>query len=201
MKLNSFIAAILFLTLAVFACSARIKGPFVYSRIYTGSEEIIATDSIRIKIPRKHENIVLINDAYTKHAQKGRQIAVDAIDSLVVWMPTSPDVRHTIVYFKPYGWCWLLEKTPRITVFVFCKNGYRMWGNGGIQACGKYILLVVKDGSVTEFKKTWKMSDDSFRRKVADLVADDPVLGAEIIKSRTRRDKTLRMLRLYNPVY
>lgn len=201
MKPNPFIATILFLTLAVFACSARIKGPFVYSRIYTGSEEIIATDSVRIKIPKKHEDIVLVNDAYTKRAQKGRLIAADGIDSVVVWMPTAPDIRHTIVYFKPYGWCWLLEKNPWITVLAVCKNGYRMWGNGGMAPKGKYKLVVVKNGITTEFKNTARMADDKFRKKVAAIVADDPVLTGTILRSHMRRDKTLRTLRLYNPAY
>lgn len=200
MKPKPLVITLFILALAL-TCAAKVKGPFVCSRIHSQAQAIVADDSLRIKIPKKHDAVVLVENAYTKRVRKGLSIAPADVDSIEVWMPTAPTVRHTIVYFPPYGWCWQLENTPGLCVYAFCKKGYRLWGNGGIQPCGKYILLVVKKGAVTEFSKTWKKADNSFRRKVAALVADDPVLAAEILKSRTRRDKTIRMLRLYNPVY
>lgn len=64
---------------------------------------------------------------------------------------------------------------------------------------GKYIMLADKEGVLHKFTKPTKSANDSFRRQVAALVADDQALVQQIMASRYRRDKTLRMLRLYSP--
>lgn len=199
MKVRYLIIIPLFVFTILFA-DAKIKGPFVYSEIYSKSGVITNTDSIGIKLPKKHEPITLIENVYTKRAKKGRKIEAEEVDSLVAWMRSSPEFRHTFINLSPYGWCWQLERNPLISLYVYSKKGYRIWGNGGAQACGKYILVIVKDGVRTEFKNTHKSANDKFRRELADMVSDDPVLSEMILQSRTRRDKTLRMLSLYNPV-
>lgn len=201
MKPTPFIVTVLLLVFSIFPAEARIKGPFVSAEIYGESGVTVAADSVRIRIPKKHEAVVPVSGAYTKNQKKEEPIAAGRTDSVVVWVPTSPEFRHTLIYYEPYGWCWQLEKNSYIALYAYCGNGYRLWGNGGMSPCGKYILIAVKNGIATEFKKTHKRADDKFRRRVAALVADDPVLGSMILESRTRRDKTLRMLGLYNPVY
>ena len=201
MKPTPFFVTILFIFFSMFQSGAKVKGPFVCAEIYTESGMTEAADSVRIRIPKKHEAVIPISGAYTKNQKKEETITAGQTDSVVVWMPTSPEFRHTLIYYEPYGWCWQLEKNSHIALYAYCSNGYRLWGNGGMSPCGKYILVAVKNGVVTEFKKTHKRADDKFRRRVAALVADDPVLSSMILESRTRRDKTLRMLGLYNPVY
>lgn len=201
MKPTPFFVTILFIFFSMFQSGAKVKGPFVCAEIYTESGVTEAADSVRIRIPKKHEAVIPVSGAYTKNQKKEETIGAGRTDSVVVWMPTSPEFRHTLIYYEPYGWCWQLEKNSHIALYACCSNGYRLWGNGGMSPCGKYILIAVKNGIATEFKKTHKRADDKFRRRVAALVADDPVLSSMILESRTRRDKTLRMLGLYNPVY
>lgn len=201
MRTTQFIITTLLLSMAALLCEGRVKGHLVCSEIHTPTEIVTATDSFRIKLPKKHEKLLVVNNAYTKREAAGRSFAGNETDSVIIWMPTKPEITHTMVCVEPYGWCWQLEKSHGIALYAFSSKGYRMWGNGGMAAGGKFIIVLVKNGTTEEFRNTHKMSDEKFRKRLAAIVSDDPVLADMILKSRTRRDKTLRMVRLYKPVF
>lgn len=124
----------------------------------------------------------------------------ETVDSLVVWSSTSSERPHTISYIVNYGWSWQLENGRFIRIYCFSPKGYYISGNGGMWVRGKSIVIVEKNGIVSTFNNPTKQADAKFRRQLASLVADDPVLVAMINESRGRRDKILRMLSLYSPI-
>ncbi|MCI9606948.1 MAG: hypothetical protein HFJ94_02085 [Muribaculaceae bacterium] len=160
-------------------------------------EELV--DSSRIAIPQKQKDLLILDHAYTHRQNIGRRISPEDVDSVVIWSVTSPERRHTLCYFKESGWCWLLDKANGLMVCAFSPKGYHISGNGGMWCRGKCDGIVYKEGTPHRFSKLTKQSNESFRRKVAALVADDPELARQIMSGRMRRDKTLRMLAGYNP--
>ena len=162
-------------------------------------DTIAATGKTRITPPSKHKKVDIIENAYTKASKVASRIDPTTVDSAVVWAATSPEHRHTLVHLKEYGWCWRLEHTPRIAVYCYSPKGYYLGGNGGMWLRGKAEMLVVKDGTIHKFGKTYKKINASKRRKLEALVADDPRLSDYFRTAAGRSDKVLRALSEYNP--
>jgi len=187
-------------TLLPLAVSAEKVLALMPGIIYLSNGEVSEVcGSKRVAIPFKHRDLLVLDQAYTHNQKIGRRINPADVDSVVMWNVSSPDYRHTIRYLKDLGWCWQREKAPGLTLYAFCPKGYFIAGNGGMWCRGKNVAIVDKDGTLHRFPKTDKKSNDSFRRQVAALVEDDPELAQKILSSRLRRDKTLRMLALYEP--
>lgn len=149
--------------------------------------------------PRKEKKLEIIDRAYTRQSNVGNRIVATDVDSLTLWVATAPDRPHRFRFVRDYGWCWLLEHTPYLTVYCFSSGGYHFAGNGGLWLRGKGTLLVVKDGVIYNFGRPDKKADEKFRRQMDSLVADDAELTDYIRKAKGRRDKILRRLSMYKP--
>lgn len=170
-------------------------------KIYLQSGSVrLSNDSVMVAIPESKQPLYLMSYPYTARQAIKESIEADQIDSVVMWNKTSPLRTHTLTFMSQYGWCWMLERGESIKVYCFAPKGYHINGIGGMYAIGKSSIIVVKDGKSYKFDKTGKMTNDKFRRVLAEIVADDPVLVQLILRSSYRRDKTLRMLSLYSPL-
>lgn len=167
--------------------------------LYSGAHLGTAGDEVRIGTPVKNKKLEIIDNAYTKKSKISARIEPELVDSVVMWAPTAPDRPHTFRHIKGYGWCWLLESNRHLTVYCFSPKGYFFAGNGGLWTRGKGVLLVVKDGKTYDFGRPDKKVNDSIRRRLKTLVADDAELSTYFSKAIGRRDKILRNLSRYNP--
>lgn len=168
--------------------------------IYLSADSAIsATDTLGVEMPQKHKPLRIISNPYTGHQKIKEIIATLLINSLVLWNKTAPLLTHTLEYIHPYGWCWLLDRGKRISIYDYSPKGYYIGGNGGMWAIKKSTIIVKKGETFYLFSNPTKLANDKFRRQLATLVADDPVLVEMIMQSSYRRDKTLRMLSLYSP--
>lgn len=166
--------------------------------VYLSSgDSIVADGDTRIGAPEKKKKLEIIDRAYTRQSNVGNRIVATDVDSLTLWVPTAPDRPHRFRFVRDYGWCWLLEHTPYLTVYCFSSGGYHFAGNGGLWLRGKGTLLVVKDGVIYNFGRPDKKADEKFRRQMDSLVADDAELTDYIRKAKGRRDKILRRLSMY----
>ena len=184
---------------AVTLNAAKIPTP-VYGVVYLASGDSIVADGVtRVGMPVKHKPLAIVDSAYTASVRIARRLVPDSVDSVRVWVPTAPEHTHTLCYFPEYGWCWLLNRGPRISVYFYSPKGYRIAGNGGMWARDKSVMLVVKDGRIFRFKNTHRYVNARFLRDLSAMVADDSALAAEVLSLRGRRDKVLRILSRYNP--
>ena len=165
----------------------------------SGGDTMEMRDSSRIAIPMKKKPLMIMEHAYTARQKVADRVEPTRVDSVVLWNSLAPQRRHTLCYLPDYGWCWILERGPRIRVYAFAPKGYYIGGNGGMWYMGKGCILVEKDGTITRFDKTNKASDRKFRERIAAMVADDPALVERLLSSNRRRDKALRMMSLYDP--
>lgn len=200
--MNRLVSIIIFLCAA--AAATAVAGPpkkgMVCGRVYLSDGRIITADgNDRVTLPSKKRDIKVVEDAYTHNARVTGTFKGSEIDSLHLWARTKPERVRTERYLDGYGWCWQLDTTPYVTIYAFSPKGYSLAGNGGMASVGKPKILVVIGGKITEFTNTHKMADDKLRHSLALMVADDPALADAILASRHRRDKTIRMLSLYNP--
>lgn len=166
---------------------------------FSADSAISATDTLGVEMPHKHKPVRLISGPYTGHQKIKEKIAPQLIDSLVLWSRTAPSLPHTLEYINKYGWCWLLDHGNHISVYSYSPKGYHIGGNGGMWNIKKSTIIVKKGDTFYLFPNPAKLANDKFRRQLANLVADDPVLVKMIMQSSYRRDKTLRMLSLYSP--
>lgn len=162
-------------------------------------DTIAASGETRITPPAKRKKLEVIGNAYTRASKVASRIDPTTVDSVAIWSTTSPERHHTLIYIKEYGWCWQLEHTPHIALYCYSPKGYFLSGNGGMWIRGKGDMLVVKDGNIHNFGKTYKKINASKRRKLKELVADDPALAAYFRTAAGRYDKVLRALGYYNP--
>lgn len=172
----------------------------ICGRVFLQSGDTIeAVGETRLTPPAKHKKLEIINNAYTKRRKVASRLKPETVDSAVVWSATSPEHPHTLIYLKDYGWCQQLEHNDHITVCCFSPKGYFLSGNGGIWMRGKGVMLVVKDGEIYNFGKTYNKINNSARRRLETLVADDPALSAYFHTAIGRCDKVVRALGRYNP--
>lgn len=164
-----------------------------------GGDSMAMRDSSRIAIPMKKKPLVILEHAYTARQKVVERVEPERVDSVVLWNTLAPARRHAMCYLPDYGWCWILERGPRISVYAFAPKGYHIAGNGGMWYIGKGCILVEKGGIITRFDKTAKSADRKFRERLAAMVADDAALAERLLTTLQRRDKALRMLSLYNP--
>ncbi len=181
------------------AAAEKLLGLMCGKVYLSGGDVVELNDSYRIAMPVKKKQLCLVENAYSSRQKVSQRISPETVDSIVLWNATSPAHTHTLRYIPEFGWCWQLEKATGIAVYAFSPKGYHISGNGGMWTRGKSIMIVDRNGTLHRFSDHSKNANDKFRQQVADMVKDDPVLVSKIVSSRYRRDKTLRMLGLYNP--
>lgn len=192
-------AAILSFTVADAAYARKIPTALCGKVYLRSGDSIVADGTTRIAPPVKNKKLEIIEQAYTRQSKVGDKIAPESVDSVVLWVPTAPERPHTLRYVDDYGWCWEVDGNPWLTVYCFTPKGYFFAGNGGVWTRGKGEMLVVKDGKTYNFGKSDKKVDDSMRRRLESLVADDTELTAYIRNARGRCDKIVRSLGQYHP--
>lgn len=167
----------------------------------SAGDSIMADGDTRIGAPEKKKKLEVIDRAYTRASKVGSKIDPVDVDSMKLWVPTAPERPHRFRFVSDYGWCWVLEHTPYLTVYCYSSDGYHFAGNGGLWVRGKGTLVVFKDGVTYNFGRPDKKADGKFRRQLESLVADDPELTDYIRNAKGRRDKILRSLSMYQPQY
>ncbi len=173
-------------------------GTLVNGCVYLSDGDSVVADNGRcIAMPSKKKKLVIVENAHSAEQKVAERIAPSLIDSVRVWKSTAPGRPHSLHFLAGHGWAWLLENNSFLRVYAFSPKGYFISGKGGMWPIDKSVLIVVKDGQEHEFGRPDKQADDSFRAKVAALAEGDEALAEQILASRYRRDKTLRMLKMY----
>lgn len=172
----------------------------VFASIHLSSGEVMTcTDSIRIEMPQGKKQLRVIANPYTARQKCTESLDPALVDSIVIWNSTTPDAHHTLAFLPDYGWCWQLDRGKGICIYAFSPKGYHLAGNGGMWTVKKSSVIVVKNGVATLFTNTSKPSNAGFRKKVAAMIPEDPMLARMIENATGRRDKILRMLAAYSP--
>lgn len=197
--ITGILAAILSFTVSGTAYARKIPTALCGKVYLTSGDSIVADGTTRIAPPLKNKKLEIIENAYTRRSKVGDKLAPEAVDSVVLWVPTAPERTHTLRYVGDYGWCWEIERNPYLTVCCFSPKGYFFAGNGGVWTRGKGVMIVIKDGKTYNFGKSDKKVDGNMRRRLESLVADDADLTAYIRKARGRCDKIVRSLGRYKP--
>lgn len=125
----------------------------------SGGDSVSMCDSCRIAIPMKKKPLVILEHAYTARKKVVERVEPERVDSVVLWNTLASARRHAMCYLSDYGWCWILERGPRISVYAFAPKGYHIAGNGGMWYIGKGCILVEKGDTITRFDKTTKSAD------------------------------------------
>lgn len=172
----------------------------VYGRVYLNSgDSIIADGDLRIKIPKKNEKLEIIRNAYSQNSEIESVIEPASIDSVVIWATTAPERPHTLQYVPDYGWSFVADHSPYVTIYCYATKGYKCAGNGGFWMSGKSKMLVLKDGKILDFGQPDKRMDNKLLTRLEALTADDPEYLAYLRNAKGRCDKILRSLIQYKP--
>lgn len=104
---------------------------------------------------------------------------------------------------------WVYVETPHIRACIYSKKGYCVDTNGGMlvrQRSGwfsssrvAYFLQKHDESEFQNIGSTYRRSKDVFRERIARYIDDDPELAERIRRSNAYRDKTILMLRDYDP--
>ncbi len=193
-----------------FAVTGGRAASLVEGRVYLKNGSTVdCTGDDRMLLPAKSGKLKLWRDAFRETKTK-ELIAVAEIDSVVCWHPKTPEHLRKFVYADDPGWMWVYFETPHVEVGVYSKKGYGIDTNGGIQVWQRrgwfsrsrmaYWLRKCGEGMFREVGDASRRSKDAFREHLAGCIDDDPVLAERIRSSNTDRNKTILMLRDYDPI-
>ena len=165
-------------------------------------------DKNRIRIPRKNKEVKAFYDAFASNKQKETFLR-ENIDSLICWHARTPEHKRKFIPATGVGWCWIYFETPYILACVYAGKGYGISSNGGIEiykrrgifSSSKTAYYLRKSGD-TSYYSPGKMKSacgKTFLERLCRFVSDDTALCEQIRHSSTWRDKTIAMLKAYQP--
>lgn len=199
---------LLFLCLFVATVSVR-AASLVEGRIYLKNGSVVeCTGDDRLQLPQKSGKLKIFRDAFRKTKTKDVLPAGD-IDSVICWHAKTPEHVRKLVWASDPGWMWVYVETPLIRACIYSKKGYCVDTNGGMlvrQRSGwfsssrvAYFLQKHDESEFQNIGSTYRRSKDVFRERIARYIDDDPELAERIRRSNAYRDKTILMLRDYDP--
>lgn len=161
-----------------------------------------------LQLPQKSGKLKIFRDAFRKTKTKDVLPAGD-IDSVICWHAKTPEHVRKLVWASDPGWMWVYVETPHIRACIYSKKGYCVDTNGGMlvrQRSGwfsssrvAYFLQKHDESEFQNIGSTYRRSKDVFRERIARYIDDDPELAERIRRSNAYRDKTILMLRDYDP--
>ena len=199
---------LLLLSLLAVAGSAH-AASLVEGRIYLKSGAVVeCVGDDRLMMPKRSGKLKIFRDAFRKTKTK-EFLPGDQIDSVVCWHAKTPEHARKLVWASEPGWMWIYVETPYIKACVYSRKGYGIDTNGGIQIWQRrrwfsrsrtaYFLQKRGDSEYQCVGSTSRRSKDVFRERIARYIDDDPALAERIRRSNAYRDKTVLMLRDYDP--
>ena len=198
------------LLLFLFATTAPLRAAaLVEGRIYLKNGSVVeCTGDDRLQLPQKSGKLKIFRDAFRKTKPKDVLLAGD-IDSVICWHAKTPEHVRKLVWASDPGWMWVYVETPHIRACIYSKKGYCVDTNGGMlvrQRSGwfsssrvAYFLQKHDESEFQNIGSTYRRSKDVFRERIARYIDDDPELAERIRRSNAYRDKTILMLRDYDP--
>lgn len=198
------------LALFLFTAPATLQAAsLLEGRIYLKNGSVIeCTGNDRLKMPKKSGRLKIFRDAFQKTKTKEVLPAGD-IDSVICWHTKSPEHTRKFIFGAKPGWMWVYVETPYIKACIYSKKGYGINTNGGIQVWQRrrwfsrsraaYFLQKQGDRGFRNVGSAYRRSKDTFRKRIACYIDDDPTLAERIRQSNAYRDKTILMLHDYNP--
>ena len=198
------------LALFLFTAPATLQAAsLLEGRIYMKNGSVIeCTGNDRLKMPKKSGRLKLFRDAFQKTKTKEVLPAGD-IDSVICWHTKSPEHTRKFIFGAKPGWMWVYVETPYIKACIYSKKGYGINTNGGIQVWQRrrwfsrsraaYFLQKQGDRGFRNVGSAYRRSKDTFRKRIACYIDDDPTLAERIRQSNAYRDKTILMLHDYDP--
>ena len=198
------------LTLFLFVATAPLlAASLVEGRIYMKNGSVVeCTGNDRLKIPKKNGKLKVFRDAFRKTKAK-EILSPGDIDSVICWHAKSPEHTRKFLFAAKPGWMWVYVETPYIKACIYSKKGYGINTNGGIQVWQRrrwfsrsraaYFLQKQGDRGFRNVGSAYRRSKDTFRKRIACYIDDDPTLAERIRQSNAYRDKTILMLHDYNP--
>ena len=198
------------LLLFLFATTAPLRAAaLVEGRIYLKNGSVVeCTGDDRLQLPQKSGKLKIFRDAFRKTKTKDVLPAGD-IDSVICWHAKTPEHVRKLVWASDPGWMWVYVETPHIRACIYSKKGYCVDTNGGMlvrQRSGwfsssrvAYFLQKHDESEFQNIGSTYRRSKDVFRERIARYIDDDPELAERIRRSNAYRDKTILMLRDYDP--
>lgn len=198
------------LALFLFTAPATLQAAsLLEGRIYMKNGSVIeCTGNDRLKMPKKSGRLKIFRDAFQKTKTKEVLPAGD-IDSVICWHTKSPEHTRKFIFGAKPGWMWVYVETPYIKACIYSKKGYGINTNGGIQVWQRrrwfsrsraaYFLQKQGDRGFRNVGSAYRRSKDTFRKRIACYIDDDPTLAERIRQSNAYRDKTILMLHDYNP--
>lgn len=198
------------LLLFLFATTAPLRAAaLVEGRIYLKNGSVVeCTGDDRLQLPKKSGKLKIFRDAFRQTKIKEVLPAGD-IDSVICWHAKTPEHVRKLVWASDPGWMWVYVETPHIRACIYSKKGYCVDTNGGMlvrQRNGWFsssrVAYFIQKHDESEFQdigSTYRRSKDVFRERIARYIDDDPELAERIRRSNAYRDKTILMLRDYDP--
>ena len=198
------------LLLFLFATTAPLRAAaLVEGRIYLKNGSVVeCTGDDRLQLPQKSGKLKIFRDAFRKTKTKDVLPAGD-IDSVICWHAKTLEHVRKLVWASDPGWMWVYVETPLIRACIYSKKGYCVDTNGGMlvrQRSGwfsssrvAYFLQKHDESEFQNIGSTYRRSKDVFRERIARYIDDDPELAERIRRSNAYRDKTILMLRDYDP--
>ena len=198
------------LALFLFTAPATLQAAsLLEGRIYMKNGSVIeCTGNDRLKMPKKSGRLKIFRDAFQKTKTKEVLPAGD-IDSVICWHTKSPEHTRKFIFGAKPGWMWVYVETPYIKACIYSKKGYGINTNGGIQVWQRrrwfsrsraaYFLQKQGDRGFRNVGSAYRRSKDTFRKRIACYIDDDPTLAERIRQSNAYRDKTILMLHDYDP--
>lgn len=159
----------------------------------------------RIEVPRKKRDLEVYRNFFSRQCQSDI-IAMDNVDSVVVWNSSAPQNTHTLVPLPDVGWSWLYINHPKMNVYVYASLGYDTNSMGGIKAyqdntpaamflipgktaCDFYVVL--PGGKPICLGDAYKRCDKSFVRKLCSTAGLSQEVEQQIVKSGERSRSTV----------
>lgn len=164
----------------------------------------------RIELPRQSLKLKAFRNAFSKQKEKEKTTYLPSdIDSIVCWHPQGKEYPRKICFVPSVGWSWVYVENPHIRVYLYAKKGYTLYSSGGMRALYKqktfnktkmtYYLQKSGESAPYAVGNLESNSNDAFRRRICEYIADDPELCERIRQSSSIRSKTLSMLGDYVP--
>lgn len=199
---------LLFLFLSVATVSVH-AASLVEGRIYLKNGSVIeCRGSDRLQLPKKSGKLKIFRDAFRKTKTK-EVLPTEDIDSVVCWHSKTQEHVRKLVFTQEPGWMWVYVETPHIRACIYSKKGYYIDTNGGMLVRQRrgwfsssrvaYFLQKQGESEFQDIGSTYRRSKDTFRERIARYIGDDPELAERIRRSNAYRDKTILMLRDYDP--
>lgn len=196
--------------LFIFAATAPLHAAsLVEGRIYMKNGSVIeCTGNDRLRMPKKTGKLKILREAFRKTKTKEHLPAAD-IDSVICWHTKSPEHTRKLLFAAKPGWMWAYAEMPHIKACIYSKKGYGIDTNGGIEVWQRrrwfsrsrvaFFLQKQGDSGFQNVGSAYRRPKNSFRKRIARYIDDDPRMSEQILHSNAYRDKTILMLRDYDP--